>query len=99
MNPAASHTRSESFDHAARMKLLCAFIFTPLVALFTGCASPKEARQIDTPDGFYVAATGTVPDYTLEVVPLNGGRALTLGIHTYVGFVPQNVVVLDTPEG
>ena len=99
MNPAASHTRTESLDHASRMELLHTFIFTALVAVLTGCASPKEATQIDAPDGFYVAATGTAPGYTLEVVPPSGGRALTLGIQSYVGFVPQHVVVFDTPDG
>ena len=86
-------------DHTARMKLLHTFIFMALVAVLTGCASPKEATQIDAPDGFYVAATGTAPGYTLEVVPPSGGRTLTFGIQGYVGFVPQHVVVFDAPGG
>src|SRR6266516_4357499 len=81
------------------MKLLHTFSFVALVAVLTGCASPKEARQIDAPDGFYVAATGTARGYTVKVVPLSGGRALTFGIQSYVGFVPQHVVVFDTPDG
>ena len=81
------------------MKLLHAFSFVALAAVLTGCASPKEARQIDVPDGLYVAATGTAAGYTLEVVPPSGGQALTLGIQSYVGFVPQHVVVFDTPDG
>ena len=81
------------------MKPLHTFILMALVAVLTGCASPKEATQIDAPDGFYVAATGTAPGYTLEVVPPSGGRTLTFGIQGYVGFVPQHVVVFDAPGG
>jgi hypothetical protein len=70
-----------------------------LVAVLTGCASPKEATQTDAPDGFYVEATDTAPGYPLEVAPPSGGRALAFHIQDYVGFVPQHVVVFDTPEG
>jgi hypothetical protein len=70
-----------------------------LAAVLTGCASPKEATQTDAPDGFYIGATGTAPGYTLEVVPPSGGRALAFRIQDYVGFVPQHVVVFDTPNG
>ena len=70
-----------------------------LVAVLTGCASPKEAAQTEAPDGFYIGATGTAPGYTLEVVPPSGGRALAFRIQDYVGFVPQHVVVFDTPDG
>jgi hypothetical protein len=70
-----------------------------LVAGLTGCESPNEVTHIDAPDGFYVAATGTAAGYTLKVVPPSGGRALTFGIQSYVGFLPQHVVVFDTPDG
>ena len=81
------------------MKLLYTFTWTALVAVLTGCASPKEAKQTEAPDGFYIEATGTAPGYTLEVVPPSGGRTLTFRIQDYVGFVPQQVVVFDAPEG
>jgi hypothetical protein len=70
-----------------------------LVAVLTGCASPNEATQTEAPDGFYIGATGTAPGYTLEVVSPGGGGALAVRIQDYVGFVPQHVVVFDTPDG
>ena len=92
-------TACESLDHTARMKLLHTFPFVALVAVLTGCASPKAVTQIDAPDGFYVEATGTAPGYTLEVVPPGGGHELTFRIQDYVGFVPRHFVVFDTPDG
>ena len=80
------------------MKLLHAFTLVVLVEFLAGCASPKEPTQTDAPDGFYIRATGTAPGYASEVVPPGGGRALSFRIQDYVGFVPLQVVVFDTPE-
>ncbi|MCI0744519.1 MAG: hypothetical protein L0Y58_03845 [Verrucomicrobia subdivision 3 bacterium] len=65
----------------------------------SGCTSARQITGSEATDGFYVESSKNSTGLVVRVPHSDNNRILTIPVEPFDAFVPERIVVFDTPDG